>query len=274
MKTATRQPHPVGHGTRILNPKHRLLSAIFVLALVIIWGCSPGPPVVDETNGAAEAVEREPAREEPTVEATRQAAQEEATGQAKEPADEIEPSNSASTGQPTQAGNAAEEISAADSAEGEGTVQAVPTTITDQAGESDDTADPAPPIVSEVANVILVEATGEPGAYRFSVEISSPDQGCQQYADWWEVLSEDGELLYRRILAHSHVNEQPFVRSGGPVPIGAETVVWVRVHMNPGGYGGTVYKGSVQAGFEAAELSPEFAAEADGLAPLPGSCAF
>jgi hypothetical protein len=44
--------------------------------------------------------------------------------------------------------------------------------------------------------------------------------------------------------------------------------------MNPGGYGGTVYKGSVQAGFEAEELSPEFAAEADGLAPLPSSCAF
>jgi hypothetical protein len=124
------------------------------------------------------------------------------------------------------------------------------------------------------ADVTSASASGESGAYQFSVEISSPDLGCQQYADWWEVLDEQGQLIYRRILAHSHVNEQPFTRSGGPVSIEENTIVWVRAHMNPGGYGGTAFKGSVQTGFEAAELPPDFAMELEETEPLPDGCAF
>ena len=74
------------------------------------------------------------------------------------------------------------------------------------------------------AYVRSVSASGEANAYRFSVEISSPDLGCEQYADWWEVVDEDGELIYRRVLAHSHVSEQPFTRSGGPIDIDADQV--------------------------------------------------
>lgn len=125
-----------------------------------------------------------------------------------------------------------------------------------------------------VADVLAVEATGEPGAYRFEVRISSPDTGCDQYADWWEVLSEDGELLYRRILAHSHVDEQPFVRTGGPVAVEPDRVVWVRAHMNPGGYGGQAMRGSVAGGFEPAELDPGFAREVVEQEPLPEGCRF
>jgi hypothetical protein len=124
------------------------------------------------------------------------------------------------------------------------------------------------------ADVLSVKANGEPGAYTFSVEIRSPDLGCQQYADWWEVVDEDGHLLYRRILLHSHVNEQPFIRSGGPVPIQAESVVWVRAHMNTGGYGGAAFKGSVQADFTQADLSPDFAVGLEQAPPLPEDCAF
>lgn len=125
-----------------------------------------------------------------------------------------------------------------------------------------------------LANVISVEATGDPGSYTFVVGISSPDEGCQQYADWWEVLNEDGELIYRRVLLHSHVDEQPFVRSGGPVEIAANQTVWVRVHMNTSGYGVVAFIGSVESGFQEAKLSPEFAIEAADLPPLPDGCAF
>jgi hypothetical protein len=124
------------------------------------------------------------------------------------------------------------------------------------------------------ADVLSVTVSGEPGAYRFAVEIRSPDLGCQQYADWWEVVSEDGELLYRRILMHSHVNEQPFTRSGGPAPVDVDDVVWVRAHMNPGGYGGMAFKGSVSAGFQQAEPDPDFAADLEETPPLPDDCAF
>jgi len=135
-------------------------------------------------------------------------------------------------------------------------------------------AQPSATPPSAVADVRTVSVSGEPNAYRFSVEIQSPDLGCEQYADWWEVLSVEGELLYRRILAHSHVNEQPFVRSGGPVPIAPDTVVWVRAHMHPGGYGGVAFKGSVEGGFQAADYAPDFALDAAETPPLPEGCAF
>jgi hypothetical protein len=130
----------------------------------------------------------------------------------------------------------------------------------------------APP--PDMANIVSVSASGESGAYQFSVGISSPDEGCSQYSDWWEVIDTEGNLIYRRILQHSHVNEQPFVRSGGPVAIEEDNIVWIRAHMNPGGYGGIVYKGSVQGGFEEAQPEPGFAVELERMSPIPVSCAF
>lgn len=124
------------------------------------------------------------------------------------------------------------------------------------------------------ADVVSVKATGKPDAYRFSVGIKSPDTGCDQYADWWEVLSEDGKLLYRRILLHSHVNEQPFVRSGGPVSIKPDTIVWIRAHMNTVGYGGKVFKGSVRDGFKETESEVDFAKDVEKESPQPEGCAF
>lgn len=125
-----------------------------------------------------------------------------------------------------------------------------------------------------LADVVSVAVSGSPGAYYFNVGVRSAETGCRQYADWWEVVSEDGRLLYRRVLAHSHVDEQPFARDGGPVPIQPSTVVWVRAHMNPGGYGGVAFKGSPQAGFRAMPLAREFAAGLAASAPLPDGCAF
>ena len=127
---------------------------------------------------------------------------------------------------------------------------------------------------SIVADVLAVKATGDATGYLFNVEISSPDTGCDQYADWWEVLSEDGELLYRRVLLHSHVNEQPFTRSGGPVAVGETATVIVRAHMNNGGYGGAALSGSVSSGFKTVQLESGFAAEVEAQPPLPDGCAF
>ncbi len=137
---------------------------------------------------------------------------------------------------------------------------------------------PASPATGEsapvAADVLAVSASGAPGSYTFSVTVGSPDTGCEQFADWWEVLTEEGALLYRRVLLHSHVDEQPFTRSGGPVAVDPGRTVLVRAHMSTGGYGGAVMRGSVGTGFEPAEAPSGFAAELASQAPLPQGCAF
>ncbi|MBV1861876.1 MAG: hypothetical protein KUG77_25875 [Nannocystaceae bacterium] len=124
------------------------------------------------------------------------------------------------------------------------------------------------------ANVSAVSATGGPGAYTFAVTLASPDTGCDQYANWWEVLDADGALLYRRILAHSHVDEQPFTRTGGPVPVDAEQVVFVRAHMSNGGFGDAVRTGTAAGGFSEARALPQIAASIEAAEPQPSDCAF
>ena len=129
---------------------------------------------------------------------------------------------------------------------------------------------------SSYAVVEKVSVSGSEGNYTFSVTLKSPDKGCDQYANWWEVMTENEELVYRRILGHSHVSEQPFTRSGGNVNINASDVVIVRGHMNTSGYGeGEIaMKGTVELGFESFVLSKDFAKSLESIAPQPTGCAF
>tara|TARA_R110001592_G_scaffold362884_1_gene678682 strand:- start:718 stop:1206 length:489 start_codon:yes stop_codon:yes gene_type:complete len=126
----------------------------------------------------------------------------------------------------------------------------------------------------KMASIVSVTSSGMENNYTFSVSISSPDTGCSQYANWWEVVKEDGTLLYRRILGHSHVNEQPFVRSGGAINIVSDQVVIVRAHMNTSGYGIKAFIGSVSNGFTETILDNEFAKILETVSPLPDGCAF
>jgi len=127
---------------------------------------------------------------------------------------------------------------------------------------------------NQYANITGVKVSGQPDAYTFSVTIRSADSGCEQFADWWEVIDKTGRLLTRRILLHSHTGEQPFTRSGGPVAIKADSHVWIRAHMNNNGYGGDIMAGSVENGFTADTDPPDFAAGLEQAAPQPGACAF
>jgi len=72
----------------------------------------------------------------------------------------------------------------------------------------------------------------------FSVTLKHPDSGWDHYADGWEVLDADGNSLGHRTLVHPHVNEQPFTRSlgGVPIPAGTETV-FIRAHCQVDGWG-------------------------------------
>lgn len=124
------------------------------------------------------------------------------------------------------------------------------------------------------AQVVKVATNGKEGRYQFVVSVKSPDKGCNQYADWWEVISDNGtQLLGRRILLHSHVGEQPFTRSSSPISLKATDRVIVRVHMNSTGYSRFAMRGSISEGFEAVELDRNFAVALSKLEPLPKGCA-
>jgi len=122
--------------------------------------------------------------------------------------------------------------------------------------------------------VTKVSISGTPGSYTFNVTLESPDTGCDQYADWWEVFSADSTLLYRRILAHSHVNEQPFTRGGGTIDIQEDDFVFVRGHMNNLGYGSQVFSGTIKEGLKSDNLDTGYAAGLASQTPLPGKCDF
>jgi len=123
-----------------------------------------------------------------------------------------------------------------------------------------------------VTAVAAIPQTDE--GYTFTVTVQSPDTGCDQYANWWEVVSEEGDLLYRRILAHSHGDEQPFERAGGPVAIAPDQTVIVRAHMYPDGYGTQAMQGSPNQGFQTTTLPADFAVELADVDPQPNHCAF
>lgn len=75
------------------------------------------------------------------------------------------------------------------------------------------------------------------GLWRFDVTLLHPDTGWDHYADGWRVELTDGTILTTRVLAHPHVNEQPFTRSqsGVTVPEGVNTV-YIRSRCNLDGW--------------------------------------
>ncbi|MFT4738237.1 MAG: hypothetical protein ACI8QD_002817 [Cyclobacteriaceae bacterium] len=124
------------------------------------------------------------------------------------------------------------------------------------------------------ADVIAAKANSTKEGFSLTVTIESPDKGCNQYADWWEVLDEDRQLMYRRILTHSHVAEQPFSRNGESVLMNESQNIWIIAHMNNAGYGGISLFGSVKNGFRATALPEDFDASLARQTPLPTGCDF
>lgn len=88
------------------------------------------------------------------------------------------------------------------------------------------------------ADVVDVQVSGSNGSYNFSVTVRHADEGWEHFANRWEVVGEDGTVYGTRVLAHPHVNEQPFTRSGNiNIPEGVSTVI-VRANDSVHGLGG------------------------------------
>ena len=90
--------------------------------------------------------------------------------------------------------------------------------------------------------IVEVEASQSAGAWRLDVTLRHADSGWDHYADGWEVLAPDGTSLGMRVLAHPHVNEQPFTRSlGGVVIPDGITEVIIRARDNVDGWTAETY---------------------------------
>ncbi len=90
------------------------------------------------------------------------------------------------------------------------------------------------------ADIVGAEAerSGD-GTWRFEVTVRHADEGWDHYADLWQVIAPDGTVLGERVLAHPHVNEQPFTRSLAGVLVDDEIgVVTIRARDSVHGFGG------------------------------------
>lgn len=90
------------------------------------------------------------------------------------------------------------------------------------------------------ADVIEVSKTkSADGTWRFSVTVAHGDEGWEHYANSWQILTPDGDIIATRILAHPHVEEQPFTRnkSGIKIPEDLKEVI-VRAGDSVHGFSG------------------------------------
>ena len=96
------------------------------------------------------------------------------------------------------------------------------------------------PAMAGEADVLEVRVRAQSAeAYGFEVTVRHADEGWDHYADAWEVLGPDGEVLGVRVLYHPHVGEQPFTRNLRDVRIPAGIrKVRLRAHDSVHGNGG------------------------------------
>ncbi len=92
--------------------------------------------------------------------------------------------------------------------------------------------------IADTPRIVDAQAVRQGGGWRFDVTLRHGDTGWDHYADAWSVIGPDGTVLGERVLAHPHVNEQPFTRSlsGVAVPDGIGRVL-LRPHDSVHGDG-------------------------------------
>lgn len=98
-------------------------------------------------------------------------------------------------------------------------------------------ATPAAAGEADIEKVTFVKTAD--GTYRFRATVRHADEGWDHYADAFEIVLPDGTVAATRVLAHPHVDEQPFTRNQGGVviPEGVTHVI-VRAKDSVHGLGG------------------------------------
>jgi len=81
--------------------------------------------------------------------------------------------------------------------------------------------------------------------YRIDATVLHADDGWDHYADRWDVLDSEGNVLGSRVLVHPHDNEQPFTRSLTLTLPPGTTLIRLRANDSVHGLGGTTIELSV-----------------------------
>jgi hypothetical protein len=97
------------------------------------------------------------------------------------------------------------------------------------------------------ANVVDVSIDRQDGRVRFDVTLYHDDDGEDEYANWWQVETLDGERLGRRELLHAH-STAPFTRSETIEIPGGTSCVVVRGHDQIHEYGGQAALVNLESG--------------------------
>jgi hypothetical protein len=118
------------------------------------------------------------------------------------------------------------------------------------------------------ADVLRAEVTcgpapgGRPASIcRFSATVAHGDTGWDHFANRWDVVDAEGNVLASRQLRHPHIDEQPFERSLGRVRIPHATKsVTIRANDSVHGLGGAevivVVPHTAPSGPRAGDASP------------------
>ena len=93
------------------------------------------------------------------------------------------------------------------------------------------------PALGHDARVEGVDLRRSGDTWTVSVTLGHAETGWDDYADGWRVEAPDGTVLGTRVLAHPHVNEQPFTRSLGGVALPADlTGIRIRTRTTTTGW--------------------------------------
>jgi hypothetical protein len=102
----------------------------------------------------------------------------------------------------------------------------------------------SPALLAGKADVVNVKVYCPiPESCTFNVTVQHADTGWKHYANQWDVVTPDGQVLGSRVLYHPHVGEQPFTRSLSNVQIPSDIKkVIVRAKDLKHGWGGKTFE--------------------------------
>jgi methionine-rich copper-binding protein CopC len=67
--------------------------------------------------------------------------------------------------------------------------------------------------VADQVAIDFARFTQRDASWKVDVTLKHADSGWDHYANEWRIVDDKGTVLDRRVLAHPHVDEQPFTRS-------------------------------------------------------------